>query len=223
MLTDPSDLLDASQTISTFKTRGLAGGADSLGSEDDLDLGGVNGIMAGIDPVEGGTLLDDPRRRNEERDPDKAARISSSEYSNGFVSKSYGAPAGSFWTRLFPVWEVDRFLPAVPLVVGVRADPDVAVNPFEPIDLEGRIETRVIPSDPEDLADSTGSADRGDSLADLALEVSTDSVPACVRFAVRGRLIGRPGSVDLDRLPVGTVAEAVDCTIGGRRSDPEAN
>ena len=89
--------------------------------------------------------------------------------------------------------------------------------------MEGRVETRVIPSDPEDLADRTGPVDRGDSPADLALGVSSYSVPARVIFAERERLIGRPGSVDLDRLPVGAVAEAVEGASEGRRSDPESN
>ena len=89
--------------------------------------------------------------------------------------------------------------------------------------MKGRVETRDIPSDPEDLTDRTGPADRGDSPADLALGVSTDSVPPRLSFAVRGRLIGRPGSVDLDRLSVGAVAEAVDGASEGRRSDQEAN
>ena len=97
------------------------------------------------------------------------------------------------------------------------------MDPSERVDLEGRVATRGIPSDPEDLADLTGPVDRGDSTADLALGVSVDSVPARVSFAVRGRLIGRPGPVDLDRLPVDAVAEAVDGTFEGRRSDPEAN
>ena len=88
--------------------------------------------------------------------------------------------------------------------------------------MEGRVETRVIPSDPEDLADRTGPVDCGDSPADLALGVSNDSVPARVIFAARGRLIGRTGFVNLDRLPVGAVAEAVDGVSEGRRSDPEA-
>ena len=97
------------------------------------------------------------------------------------------------------------------------------MDPSERVDLEGRVETRGIPSDPEDLAYRTGSIDCGDSPADLALGVSTDSVPSRVSFAVRGRLIGRPGSVDLGLFPVGAVAEAVDGTFEGRRSDPEAN
>ena len=97
------------------------------------------------------------------------------------------------------------------------------MDPSERVDLEDRVETRGIPSDPEDFADRTGLADRGDSPADLALGVSTYSVPARVSFAVRGRLNGRPGTVDLNRLLVGAVAEAVDGTSEGRRSDPEAN
>ena len=66
-----------------------------------------------------------------------------------------------------------------------------------------------MPSDSEDLANRAGPADRGDSLASLALGISTDFVSARVSFAVRGRLIGIPGPVDLDHLPVGAVAEAV--------------
>ena len=99
----------------------------------------------------------------------------------------------------------------------------MSVGPPELVDLEDRAETRGIPSGPEDLADRAGPADCGDSPAGLALEVSTDSFSARVSFAVRGRLIGRPGPVDLDRLPVDAVAEAVDGTFEGRRSDPEAN
>ena len=95
------------------------------------------------------------------------------------------------------------------------------MDPSERVDLEDRLKTRVIPSDSEDLADRTGPAYRGDSPADLTLGVSTDSVSAQVSFAVRGRLIGRPGSVNLDRLPVGAVAEAVEGASKGRRSDPE--
>ena len=97
------------------------------------------------------------------------------------------------------------------------------MNLSERVDLEDRLETRDIRSDTEDLADRTGPVDRGDSPADLASGVSTDSVPARVSFAVRERLIGRPGPVDLDRLPVNAVAEAVDGTFRGRRIDPEAN
>ena len=97
------------------------------------------------------------------------------------------------------------------------------MDPSERVDLEDCVETRGIPSYPEDLADRTSPVDRGDPPADLALVISTDSVPAGVIFAVRGRLIWRPGSVELDRLPVVAVAEAVGCTFEGRRSGPEAN
>ena len=116
MPTDPSESLDASPTISTFKTWCFAGGAGSLERGDDPDLGRgeSTGIGAGIDPAEGGALLDDPRLRNEERDPDKAARVSSSDDSNGSLSESSRSLAGIFWTRLLPVWETDRFLLAVP-------------------------------------------------------------------------------------------------------------
>ena len=75
--------------------------------------GESTGIGAGTYPAEGGTLLDNPRRRNEERDPDKAARVSSSDDSNDSVSESGGTVAGSLWARLLPVWEADRFLLAV--------------------------------------------------------------------------------------------------------------
>ena len=78
------------------------------------DGGGSTGIGAGIDPAEGRTLLDDPRRRNKERDPEKAATISSSEDYNDSVSESGGTLARSFWARLLSVWEADRFLLAVP-------------------------------------------------------------------------------------------------------------
>ena len=77
-------------------------------------MGESTGIGAGINPAEGGVLLDDPRRRNEERDPHNAARVYSSEDSNDSVSESGGTLARSFWARLLPVWEADRFLLAVP-------------------------------------------------------------------------------------------------------------
>ena len=83
------------------------------------------------------------------------------------------------------------------------------MDPSERVGLADRVETRGIPSDQEDLADRTGPVDRGDSLDDLALEVSTDSVPARVSLAVRGRLVGRPGFVGLDPL-------AGWCGSGGR-------
>ena len=81
MLTDPSESLDASPKISTFTTWCFEGGADSLERGGNLDLGRgeSTGIGAGTDPAEALELLDDPRRRNEDRDPDKTARVSSSE------------------------------------------------------------------------------------------------------------------------------------------------
>ena len=88
MLTDPCESLDASPKISTFKTRCFAGGEDSLERGGDPDLGLLEStkIGAGIDPAEGGALINDSGRSNEERDPDKAVRVSSSEDSNGSVS-----------------------------------------------------------------------------------------------------------------------------------------
>ena len=98
------------------------------------------------------------------------------------------------------------------------------MNPSKRVDLEGRVATRGIPSDPEDLADRTGLVDREDSPTDLALGVSTDSVPARVSFAVLRRLIGgRSGPVDMDRLPVGAGSEAVDGTFEGMRTESEDN
>ena len=116
MLTDPSESLDASPKMSTFKTRGLAGGADALerGGDPDMGLGKSTGIGAGTDTAEGLALLDDPRRRNEDRYLDKAARVSSSEDSSDSGSESYGTLVGSFWACLLLGWEADRFLLAVP-------------------------------------------------------------------------------------------------------------
>ena len=47
-------------------------------------------------------------------------------------------------------------------VVGFRADPDVAVDPSERVDLKGRVETRGIQQGSEDFADCTGPVDRED-------------------------------------------------------------
>ena len=83
---------------STFETRCFACGVDPLesGGGPDLGLGESTKIGAGIDPAEGGVLLDDPRRRNEERDPDKAARVLFSEDSNDSVSESGGTLTRNF-------------------------------------------------------------------------------------------------------------------------------
>ena len=98
MRTDPSESLDASPKMSTFKTWALAGGADSIENRGDPDLVLMEstGIGAGTDPAEGLALLADPRRRNEDLDPDKAAKVSSSEDSNDSVSYSEETLAGSF-------------------------------------------------------------------------------------------------------------------------------
>ena len=116
MLTDPSESLDASPKMSTFKTWALAGGADSIENRGDPDLVLMEstGIGAGTDPAEGLALLDDPRRRNEDRDTDKTARVSSSEESSDSVSESDGTLAGSFCSCLLLGWDADRFPPAVP-------------------------------------------------------------------------------------------------------------
>ena len=88
MLTDPSGSLDASSKRSTFETGRFAGGVASFERGGDPDLGLLEStkIGAGIDPAEGGALINDSGRSNEERDPDKAVRVSSSEDSNGSVS-----------------------------------------------------------------------------------------------------------------------------------------
>ena len=116
MLTDPSESLDASPKSSTFETGRFAGSADPLkgGSDQYLGLRESTRIGAGVDPEEGGALPDDPRRRSEERAPDKAVRVSSSEKSNGSVSKRGGSLAGTFWARLLPAWEADRISLAMP-------------------------------------------------------------------------------------------------------------
>ena len=76
MLTDPSESLDASPKRSTFETGRFAGGGDPLegGGDPDLGLGESTRIGAGVDPKEGGAFPDDPRRLNEDRDPDKVGR-----------------------------------------------------------------------------------------------------------------------------------------------------
>ena len=104
MLNNPLESLDASPRMSVRTTRGLMGGAHSLKQEGDPDLGlgESTKIGAGTDPAESGAVVDDPRRRNEDRDPDKAAKVSSSEDSNGSVSESGGTLARSFWVRLLP-------------------------------------------------------------------------------------------------------------------------
>ena len=81
MLTDLSDSLGASPKRSNFEARRFAGGDDPLegGGDPDLRLRESTKIGAGVDPEESGALLDDPRRRNKERDPEKAARVFSSE------------------------------------------------------------------------------------------------------------------------------------------------
>ena len=87
-------------------------------------------IEAGNDLVEGRTLLDDPRRRNEERDPDKTARLSSLDDPNDSVSESDGTLAGSFWACLLLCWRLIVFHPlclelleSVPILTGVWTRP----------------------------------------------------------------------------------------------------
>ena len=126
MLIDPSESLDASPKRSTFEAGRFAGGADPLegGGDPDLGLGESTEIGAGFNPEKGGTLLDDLWRRNEKRDPDKAAKVSSSEKSNAFVSERGGSLAESFCSRLLPAWQTDRLLPVVARVDEAYADPE---------------------------------------------------------------------------------------------------
>ena len=53
-------------------------------------------IGTGVDPEECGALLDDPRRYDKERDPDKAVRVSSLEESNDSVLERGVSLAESF-------------------------------------------------------------------------------------------------------------------------------
>ena len=87
------------------------------------------------------------------------------------------------------------------------------MNSSERVDFIDHVQTRGVVSDPEDLADCTGPVDRTCPQAALLERVPTDSVPDRVIFAARGSLIGGLGSVDLDLLSVGGVAEAVDGTL----------
>ena len=115
MLTDPSESLDASPKSSTFKTGPFVGDTSSLesGVNPYMGLGKDTRIGAGVYPEQNRALFDDPRRRNEERDPDKAARVSPLKESNGFLSERGGSLAGGFWDRLFPAWEADSILLAM--------------------------------------------------------------------------------------------------------------
>ena len=73
MLIDPSELLGSSLNTSSFETGRFVGNSYPLesGGDPDLELGESLRIGAGVDPEQGGALLDDERRRNKERDPDK--------------------------------------------------------------------------------------------------------------------------------------------------------
>ena len=62
------------------------------------------------------TLLGNPRSREEESYPDKAASVSSSDNSNESVSDRDRFLAGIFCVRLFPAWGLDIVLPARPWV-----------------------------------------------------------------------------------------------------------
>ena len=59
-------------------------------------------------------LLDDPQRRNEDCDPDNAARVSSSErLERLFIGKRWNA-GWKLLGYLLLGWEANRFPPAVP-------------------------------------------------------------------------------------------------------------
>ena len=83
----------------------------------------------------------------------------------------------------------------------------MALDSSERADLEDLAETQGVASDPEDLAGRTGPVDRGDSPADMALWVFTDSLQDRVICEARVCLIGRSRSVDQDCLPFVGVAE----------------
>ena len=99
----------------------------------------------------------------------------------------------------------------------------MALDSSERDNLEDRAETRGVPVQPNDVADCTGRVDCGGPPADLAEEVATDFVPDRVIFAAQGRLIRISGSVDLDLLFVGGVAESENGTLEGRRRVKEAS
>ena len=99
----------------------------------------------------------------------------------------------------------------------------MAFDSSERADLEGRAETRGVPVNPDDVADCTGPVDRGDHPVDLAEGGATDAVPDRFISAARGRLIGRWGTVNLNLLFVGKVAEAADGTPEEGRRVPEAS
>ena len=84
--------------MSTFATSNFAGDAIPMEGDGDpeLGLGESKTICSGVDPEEGEEFLDYPRRRNEERDPDKAFSVSCSEASNNSVSEREGSLDGSF-------------------------------------------------------------------------------------------------------------------------------
>ena len=86
-------------------------------------LGESTTIGVGADFEEGGARLDDPRRCNEERDPNKAAKVSSSVELKDSVSDEDRSLAGSFWARLPPVWESERDLLAMPCADEALVDP----------------------------------------------------------------------------------------------------
>ena len=78
MMTDPTESLDALPKRSKFEGELCAGGGDPLKvqGDSDLGLGEPTKTGAGVDPEDGGALLDDPHRRSEECDPDEGDRCS---------------------------------------------------------------------------------------------------------------------------------------------------
>ena len=173
----------------------LAGGEDRLGQGSDpaSGLGESTTIGVGADFEEGGARLEDPRRRNEERDLSKAAKVSSSVELNDSVSDEDRSLAGSFWARLPPVWEPEGDLLAMPCADEALVDPT------------GCLDAGGVSAGTEDLADRTDLVDRLDrpeSPDGVAGGVAARSDPDCVDLDVRGRLVGRLLPAGLDRLLV---------------------
>ena len=72
-------------------------------------------IGSGVGPEEAGAMIDDTRRLNEERNPEKSASVSSSEWSNGSFSEEESMSAGSFLARLPHAWEAHRVYSRLPV------------------------------------------------------------------------------------------------------------
>ena len=130
LLIDPSETFDALTKNSTFGNGSFAGSEypHECAGEPDLILGGFTRIAARIYPERGGAFFDDPRCRNEERDPDKSSSVSSSKDSNGSVFEVNRQSAGNFCARSPFALEADRAILKTPWVDEACADPGVVLD-----------------------------------------------------------------------------------------------